>query len=169
MDWRAVEVAGAGALLALVAFAVGLTFPDIDRPLGLGHRSGLTHSVLPLAAYAVARWRRAVAGLAGGLGVHLAADCFPRAMTGYATVKLPVAGSIGAAASYGWLAVNAVLALTLCALALRRLHHPLAAAAVGAGAAVCALGYLWRDPGGWPVLALTAVAGLAWWRVARRS
>lgn len=168
MHWQAVKLAGAGVLLALLAFAIGLTFPDVDRPLGLGHRSGLTHSVLPLAAFAVARWRQAVAGLAGGLGVHLAADCFPRAMTGYATIKLPVAGSIGAAASYGWLAVNAALALALCALALRRLHHPLAAAGVAAGAAVCGLGYLWRDPGGWPVLGLVTLSAAAWWRVRQR-
>src|SRR3712207_9575641 len=39
---------------------------------------------------------------------HLAADVFPNGMTGYATVKLPFAGSIGSGASYAWLAVNAL-------------------------------------------------------------
>lgn len=154
----------AAALLTLVAFGIGLTLPDVDLLVHV-HRSGVTHSVLPVAAaFAVARWRHAACGLAGGVGVHLSADCFPRAMVGYATVKLPFAGSIGAGWSYAWLAVNAVLALALAAFALRRLHHPVAAAGVAAGAAVFGVGYLWRDPGGWPVLAIVAFAGWAWWR-----
>ena len=131
---------------------------------GLGHRSGLTHSVVPaLVALGHARWRHAGCGLAGGTGLHLAADCFPNAMIGYATVKLPFAGSIGAAASYGWLAVNAVLALALAAVALRRLHHPIAAAGVAVAAGALGIAYLWRTDGGWPVLAIGGVAAAAWW------
>lgn len=153
------------AMLTLVAFAIGLTFPDIDLLLGLGHRNGLTHSVLPVAgAFAIARWRHAACGLAGGVSVHLSADCFPRAMVGYATVKLPFEGSIGAAGSYAWLAINAALALGLAAMALRRSHHPVAAIGVMVGAAAVGVRYLWHDPGGWPVLALVALGGLAWWR-----
>lgn len=153
------------AALTLVAFAIGLTLPDIDLALGIGHRSGITHSVLPaLMALARPRWRHAGCGLAGGTGLHLAADCFPNAMIGYATVKLPLAGGIGAAASYGWLAINAALALALAAVALRRLHHPLAAVVVAVLAGVIGIGYLWRTDGGWPVLALAAVAALGWWR-----
>lgn len=153
------------AALTLVAFAIGLTLPDVDLTLGLGHRNGLTHSIAPaLVVLGRDRWRHAGCGLAGGTGLHLAADCFPNAMTGYATVKLPIAGSIGAAASYGWLAINAALALALAAVALRRLHHPLAAAAVGIGAAALGIGYLWRTDGGWPVLALAAAAAAGWWR-----
>ena len=160
MDERTWMTAG----LTLVAFAIGLTLPDVDLLVGV-HRSGVTHSVLPaLVALGRARWRHAGVGLAGGIGVHLSADCFPRAMTGYATVKLPFEGSIGAGWSYVWLGANAVLALALAAWALRRLHHPVAAAGVAAGAAVFGLGYLWRDPGGWPVLVIVALAGAAWWR-----
>lgn len=161
MDERVIMTAG----LTLVAFAIGLTFPDVDLTLGLGHRNGLTHSVAPaLVALGRVRWRHAGCGLAGGTGLHLAADCFPNAMTGYATVKLPLAGSIGAAASYGWLAINAALALALAAVALRRLHHPIAAASVAAAAAVVGVSYLWRTDGGWPVLVLAALAGALWWR-----
>jgi hypothetical protein len=159
MDERRWMAAG----LTLVAFVIGLTLPDVDLLAGV-HRSGVTHSVLPAAlGFARARWREAGCGLAGGIGVHLSADCFPRAMTGYATVKLPFEGSIGAAGSYLWLGANAMLALGLAAWALRRLHHPVAAALVAAGAAVFGVGYLWRDPGGWPVLGLAAVVGWAWW------
>lgn len=158
----------AAALLTLVAFAIGLTLPDVDLLVHV-HRSAVTHSALPaLVALGHARWRHAGVGLAGGLGVHLSADCFPRAMAGYATVKLPFAGSIGAWWSYVWLGTNAVLALALAAWALRRLHHPIAAMAVAAGAAVAGAGYLWRDPGGWPVLAIAALAGSAWWRLRSR-
>ena len=39
-------VAAAAALLAAWA---GTTFPDVDQVLPLGHRSALTHSILPAA------------------------------------------------------------------------------------------------------------------------
>lgn len=168
MDTDAIGRATLPAVLALIAFAIGLTLPDADQWLWLGHRSGVTHSVLiPALAFAQVRWRQAACGLVGGVGVHLSADCFPRAMIGYATVKLPVAGSLGAAGSYLWLGTNALLALGLAAWALRRLHHPLAATVVAIGAAVFALGYLWRDPGGWPVLAMVATGAASWWRLRR--
>lgn len=163
MDERTVMTAG----LTLVAFAIGLTLPDVDLTLGLGHRSGVTHSVLPaLVALGHTRWRHAGCGLAGGTGLHLSADCFPNAMTGFATVKLPFVGSIGAAASYGWLAVNAMLALLLAAVVLRRLHPTVAAIGVAAGAGALGIGYLWRTDGGWPVLTLmiTGVALVCWRR-----
>jgi hypothetical protein len=160
MDERSWMTAG----LTLVAFVIGLALPDIDLLAGV-HRSGVTHSVLPaLVAFARTRWRHAGCGLAGGVGVHLSADCFPRAMVGYATVKLPVESSIGAGWSYVWLGANALLALALAAWALRRLHHPVAAWGVAAGAAVFGAGYLWRDPGGWLVLAIVVVAAGVWWR-----
>lgn len=103
------------AIFALVIGAAaawaGLWFPDVDLRLGLGHRSALTHSLLaPLLLMLVARreWQAtAAAGLALGIGVHCAADLFPRAMWGLATVKLPFAGSIGAAWSYVWLGITA--------------------------------------------------------------
>ena len=148
------------AALTLVAFAIGLRLPDVDLLLGLGHRNGVTHSVAPaLVALGRVQWRHAGCGLAGGTGLHLAADCFPNAMTGYATVKLPLAGGIGAAASYGWLAINAAAALVLAAVALRRLHHPRAAIGMAALAAAIGAGYLWRTVGGCPVL---AVPGAGW-------
>lgn len=149
--------------LTPVAFAIGLTLPDVDLLAGV-HRSGVTHSVLPaLVAFARARWRHAGCGLAGGVGVHLSADCFPRAMVGYATVKLPFAGSLGAGGSYVWLGANALLCLALAAWALRRLHHPVAASGVAVGAAVFGARYLWRDPGGWPVLGIVVIGVGVWW------
>lgn len=155
-----VEVESAAAIL--LCFVVALTAPDLDRLLGLGHRSALTHSVLASGlACLFARTRAAACGLAGGTATHLSADCFPNAMTGYATVKLPLAGALGAGTSYVWLAANAGLALLLFLLLLRRLHAPVAALAIAAAAGTAALFYLYRTDGGWPVLALIALAGAA--------
>lgn len=156
------------ALVALMAFVIGLTLPDVDLVLGLGHRSALTHSVLPAMLVTARRaWRGAAAGIAGGSGVHLAADCFPNAMIGYATVKLPVAGALAAGPSYLWLALNALAALAVAVILTRRLYsRPVATALVAAGAASAAA-YLWRTDGGWPVLTITAIVGSLWIRRVR--
>ena len=80
-------VAAAALLLAMIA---GLTLPDIDQPLPLDHRSAITHSALPALLVTFRRWAWPVAsGLAFGIGLHLAADLFPNAMIGFATVKAP--------------------------------------------------------------------------------
>lgn len=159
MDARDAALA---ALLTLVAFAVGLTLPDADLALGIGHRHALTHSVAP-AALLLARpaWRAAACGTAGGLGLHLAADCFPNAMTGFALVKLPLAGAIGAGGSYLWLAANAAAALALATLLAWRIHAGAWRAAVLVAALAGGAWYLWRTDGGWPVLALAMLAGAA--------
>ncbi len=162
---------GRRALLVLACFAVGLALPDLDFVLPfVTHRSGLTHSILP----AVALWllhplRGQIAcGVALGIGVHLAADSFPNAMTGYATVKLPFAGSIGRGESYIWLGANALAALVMGGvLALRVLPRPwgwsiLAAVAVGS------VVYLATTDGGWPVLAIAGLIGGGAWQRRRR-
>lgn len=143
----------------VVAAIVGTTLPDIDLPLGLGHRSGLTHSVLPaVAAAGRRRWRAVAAGLALGLALHLSADLFPNAMRGYARVVLPGVGRLGADASYWWLGINAALALA-AGLWLTVAAHPsrLARAALG-GVALVGVAYLFRTDGGWWVLALVGLA-----------
>jgi hypothetical protein len=154
------------AAILLFAF-IGLTLPDVDQPLPLDHRSAVTHSILPAAVALLRRWARPIAaGLAFGIGLHLSADVFPNAMIGYATVKLPLAGSIGPGASYAWLAINSVACTILGAwlvgrelsqLAIRRL---LLAAMVVLGAA-----YLLATDGGWAAL---GVYGLAGWLFFRR-
>ena len=149
------------ALVTLIALAIGLTLPDVDLRLGLGHRSALTHSLLPALLPLAWRGRAAACGIAGGIGVHLAADCFPRRMTGYATVKLPLHGALPPLESYAWLALNAAAALLLAAWWARRLHAPAARALVGLAALAAALRYLWHDPGGWPVLALAGGVAFA--------
>ena len=98
------------ALAAFAAFVLGLGLPDLDQMLPLGHRSALTHSILPtLLLLSRPEWRTLGGGVGVGSGVHLAADTFPNAMVGFATVKLPLAGALGATASYAWLATHAVI------------------------------------------------------------
>ena len=158
------------ALMVLAGFVVGLALPDLDQALPLGHRSALTHSILPvlIALFHPERGRLAT-GLALGIGVHLSADSFPNAMTGYATVKLPFAGGIGALWSYVWLGANALAALlTGAALAFRVLPRAWAATILGA-IALGGAAYLFTTDGGWPVLALVALTGAAGWRLRRRQ
>lgn len=150
----------------LAAAYAGTTLPDLDMPLGLGHRSGLTHSVLPLAACWKRRWWAVATGLALGLGLHLSADLFPNAMRGFATVKLPGAGSIGPDWSYLWIAVNAALALAIGAwLAFKVSRPPIAVALLGA-VALIGIAYLYHTDGGWWALALFGTLG--WLAVRRR-
>lgn len=158
---RATLAISAAALL-LAAFA-GLTLPDIDQPLWLDHRSAVTHSILPAIAVLVRRWALPVAsGLGFGTGLHLSADLFPNAMIGFATVKVPFAGSIGAEASYAWIAINLVACLWLGGFALRQAvaHEPLRRLVLGAVALLGAF-YLLRVDGGWAALALFLAIGVA--------
>ena len=158
--------------LTLVAIPVaalgGTTLPDLDAALRLGHRSGLTHSLLPLTLALIARHRRPVlAGLAIGIGLHLAADAFPNAMRGFATVKLPGIGSLGISGSYVWLGGQAAVA-TLVGAALLASALPtglaLLTALVLAGIGVA---YLFVTDGGW--WAMTVYAAFGWLAVRRRS
>jgi hypothetical protein len=163
------RLADARALPLLAgAFVVGLAVPDLDFFLPfVRHRSGLTHSVLPaLAVWWQARSRVPAAGIGLGSGLHLAADTFPNAMVGYATVKLPFAGSIGATWSYAWLGLNAVAALTLGAAMLRASGLP-HARAIGAAIAAGGALYLLTTDGGWWALGLFGLAGGAAYRLRR--
>lgn len=154
------------AVAAVCAGIAGTTLPDLDLLLPIGHRSALTHSLLPLALALVAtRWRSVMAGLAIGIGLHLAADTFPNAMRGYATVKLPGLGSLGVAGSYAWLGVQALLATLAGAVLLAaalpvRLALVTAMALTGVGVA-----YLFATDGGWPALAVYGAFG---WLAIRR-
>ncbi|WP_341209651.1 hypothetical protein [uncultured Sphingomonas sp.] len=153
------------ALVTFVAFLIGLTLPDLDLRLWLGHRSALTHSIVPACALlARRRWHPAACGVGAGTGLHLAADTFPNRMIGYATVKLPFVGALSAEASYLWLALNALAALALAAWLARRLHAPVTAGLLTLAVVVAGAGYLWRTDGGWPVLALAAGAVWLVWR-----
>lgn len=150
-------VHAAGAICAAIA---GTTLPDLDLLLPLGHRSGLTHSLLPLALALFARhWRPVMAGLAIGIGLHLAADTFPNAMRGFATVKLPGIGSLGMSGSYAWLGMQAVVATLAGAILLAAalptglaLLTAIILASVGAA-------YLFVTDGGWWALAVYMAFG----------
>lgn len=164
------SVAGARLPLALAIAAVlatlaGTTLPDIDQFLPLNHRSAVTHSVLPAAL--VWRWRAVAAGLALGLGLHLSADLFPNAMQGFATVKLPFAGSIGWEASYLWFAINAFAALTIGAWLLGGIMGPKLALAVLSAVALIGVVYLFATDGGW--WALMMFGGTGWLALKRRA
>ncbi|MEP9402373.1 hypothetical protein [Sphingomonas sp. VNH70] len=158
-------VQGAAAVLAGIA---GTTLPDLDLLLPIGHRSALTHSLLPPAIlWGLGAKRPVTAGLAIGIALHLAADCFPQAMRGFATVKLPGAGSIGAGASYAWLGMQAA-AGTLTGIVLLGRSLPARTAAVVALLLVAVgVGYLHAVDGGWRALSLYVLFG--WAAVRRRS
>lgn len=155
------------AAAVVVAAWLGTTLPDCDLALGLGHRSGLTHSVLPVAACVWRRrWRAVAAGLALGIALHLAADLFPNGMRGFALIKLPGVGALDAGETYGWLFVNAVLALAAGTWLVVTTHPPRLAALAFAAVAVVGALYLLRTDGGWWVLGLiAAAAGVAGWRL----
>lgn len=159
---------GVQAVAVVMAGIAGTTLPDLDLLLPIGHRSALTHSLLPIAlALFAAHWRPVAAGLAIGIGLHLAADSFPNAMRGYATVKLPGVGSIGATASYVWLGVQAVVASVAGAVLLAA-SLPLRAAMVAAAVlAMIGIAYLFATDGGWPVLTIYAAFG--WLAVRHRA
>jgi hypothetical protein len=150
----------AAAAAVLLAAWAGTTFPDVDQTLPLDHRSALTHSVLP-AAFAAAkrRWWAVGAGLALGIGLHLSADLFPNDMRGFATVKLPGYGSIGASASYLWFAVNAGGALLLGGWLLAQVMAGRLAVIVLGSLAVFGVVYLLTTDGGWWALAMFGGAG----------
>lgn len=160
---RRAPTSAARALATVLAVAAGLTLPDVDQWLPLAHRSALTHSILPV-LLAVFAGRGVAAGVALGVGFHLAADCFPEAMTGYATVKLPLVGSIGAGWSYGWLGVQSLASSLWGGWRLARDEPPGWAAAVLAVSAILGTAYLWHDPGGWPALLLYGAVGVWVWR-----
>jgi hypothetical protein len=157
----------AAAAVALAAWA-GTIFPDIDQLLPLNHRSALSHSVLPAALACLWRSGRAfAAGLALGIGLHLSADLFPEAMRGFATIKLPFAGSIGWQASYVWIGVNAFACLTLGASLLGKLLGPRLSLATLGVVALLGVAYLFTVDGGWWALAM--FGGTGWLALRRRE
>ncbi len=162
--------AGRGGVLAviLLALAIGLTLPDIDQHLPLGgHRSGLTHAVwVPLCLVFRQRWRLVAGGLACGIAVHLIADLFPRAMIGYATIRLPLIGPLGMW-SYLWIAVHAAAGLALAIWLLRPHLPPVWSSGVALLLAVAlAVDYLAGDAAAIPALLLATGCG---WLLLRRE
>jgi hypothetical protein len=99
------------------------------------------------------------AGLGLGIGLHLAADLFPGSMRGYATIKLPLGGSIGVWPSYLWIAAHAAGNLIGGTLLLERIaDRPVAVGALAASGVV-GLAYLVRAQGGLCALALLGTIG----------
>jgi hypothetical protein len=157
---RAAGAGWAAAVAVVLAAWGGTTFPDIDQVLPLDHRSALTHLALPAALACLwQRGRAFAAGLALGIGLHLSADMFPEAMRGFATIKLPFAGSIGWQASYVWIGVNAFACLTIGAVLLGRLLGPKLSLATLGGVALLGIAYLFTVDGGWWALAMFGGTG----------
>lgn len=147
--------------IVILSAAAGTTLPDLDMVVGLKHRSAVLHSVLPIAVAAMDRrtWPLA-AGLGLGLGLHLSADLFPNGMRGFATIKLPLYGSIGAGASYLWIAAAAVANLAGGAWLLGQVADRRVASTTLAAVSVLGITYLLRTDGGW--WALMMFAGVGW-------
>ena len=110
---------------AVVLFGLGCylgnEMPDLDQHTGLLlHRSILTHGLLaPLLVSKLfggcsarsLQWF--AAGFALGVAVHLAADLFPKAWTGFALISLPFYGWLPATASITWLVCSVAVCLGL--------------------------------------------------------
>lgn len=144
----------------VVAAAAGTRLPDLDIPLKLRHRSAVLHGLLPpmVALLDVRTWPVA-AGLGFGIGLHLAADLFPGSMRGYATIKLPLWGSIGPFLSYLWIAINAAANLVGGAIILGRIADRQVVMTVMPALGVLGTIYLVRTDGGWCALAMFALLG----------
>ncbi|WP_230481779.1 hypothetical protein [Sphingomonas sp. Leaf21] len=157
---------GPWMLIATVAAATaaGTRLPDLDTPLQLQHRSALVHSVLPfyVATLDPRTWPVA-AGLGFGIGFHLAADMFPGTMRGFATIKLPIWGSIGVLPSYLWIAINAAANLAGAFILLEWIAADRVAACALAAIGVLGASYLLRAQGG--LYALAVIAGIGWFLV----
>lgn len=150
--------------VATVATATiaGTRLPDLDTPLKLGHRSAVLHGVLPLlVALLDPRTWGVAAGLGFGIGLHLAADLFPGKMRGFATIKLPLWGSIGTALSYVWIAANAAGNLFGGAVVLGQIADGPALSGALVAVAVFGTFYLLRADGGW--IALGLLGAIGWW------
>ena len=100
---------------------LGSETPDLDQRTDLLlHRSILTHGLLaPLLVSKLfggcsVRWLQwFAAGFALGMGIHLAADLFPKAWTGFALISLPFYGWLPATASITWLVCSVMVCLGL--------------------------------------------------------
>ena len=83
-------------LFFLAGMMAGIRLPDIDLVLpGFSHRSGITHSFLAPLIFWLMGWHFIAAGLALGVGMHMASDLQPKAWTGGALIKFPMLGNIG--------------------------------------------------------------------------
>ncbi|CAK0754300.1 LexA-binding, inner membrane-associated hydrolase [Azospirillaceae bacterium] len=90
---------------------VGVVWPDVDLAIPfVPHRSALTHSVLLALVLLKFLPERVVAGLLLGMAVTLNADLFPHAWTGFATIHVPLVGSLGLLSPV-WLLLNVFAAL----------------------------------------------------------
>jgi MFS family permease len=107
------HLTGTAAVVAMML--VGLVWPDVDLAIPfVPHRSALTHSVIVPVALWIAGIvpPRLVAGALMGQAVSLTADLFPRAWMGFATIHVPLWGSLGLLSPL-WLVANVLAALIL--------------------------------------------------------
>lgn len=149
----------------ILAAAAGTSLPDLDTPLRLRHRSALLHSVLPMSiALLDPRTWPVAAGLGFGIGLHLIADLFPRSMRGFATIKLPLFGSIGVIPSYVWIVANVAANAAAAVAVLDRIATRQANRGVLAAVGVLGIAYLVRAEGGWRALAGLGLIGWFFFR-----
>ena len=84
------------SLLFLAGLMAGIRLPDIDLVLpGFSHRSGITHSCVAPLIFWMSGLPAIAAGLALGVGMHMASDLQPKSWVGGALIKFPMLGSIG--------------------------------------------------------------------------
>lgn len=110
-------------IIILIAFLLGLKFPDCDLVLLLPirHRSAWTHSPLPALVTVWLDGRFHVYHLAwmallAGLAVHLFADMFPVRWTGAALINLkPLSNvTLKPLPSFGVISIGSIVSAYLC-------------------------------------------------------
>ena len=97
----------------LCGLIAGVRLPDLDFVLpGLSHRSGVTHSCLPVLLLMFLGMQPAAGGLALGIAFHLSSDMQPKAWIGGALIRFPLLGSIGMLSPL-WLIANVIACLAI--------------------------------------------------------
>lgn len=148
------------AATVVASATAGTLLPDLDTPLRLRHRSAILHSILPLLVATLdPRTWPVAAGLGFGIGLHLAADLFPNRMSGFATIKMPLLGSIGPVLSYLWIATNAIANLVGGLILLGHVAEGQPMLVAMATVGIMGTVYLIRTDGGWCALGLFGLIG----------
>lgn len=141
--------------LVILGASVSVFIPDIDLAFSslIGHRSILTHSLLPPLCALLLRRKTLAGAMAVGFAIHLNADLFPAAWVGFATIKLPLSGHLGAW-PFPWLLLNSFILLTIAHVIFHNSHDRSLTYAYYASLLTVGTIYILRDRVNWVPLVM---------------